>query len=167
MAPPQSQSTSMERLHHVEKRIVRVLELAAEAMDDLAYTTGPRMDALFAHCREFMQCIKDIQETLRQEITSACEYRPFEKSDYNARMSSEVCVQKLEYLLIFLNEMKHNTDELKHNTDEMKHDNDELKHNTDEMKHNNDVSVDASMQVEEQIEADIVKEEWKTSIFKV
>lgn len=40
------------------QRIVRVLELAAEAMDDLAYTTGPRMDALVAHCREFMQCIK-------------------------------------------------------------------------------------------------------------
>lgn len=40
------------------QRIVRVLELAAEAMDDLAYTTGPRTDALVAHCREFMQCIK-------------------------------------------------------------------------------------------------------------
>ncbi|KAH8512242.1 hypothetical protein H0E87_009459 [Populus deltoides] len=46
-----------------------------------------------------MQMIKDIQFTLRNEIKSACEYRPFEKSDYTCRISNEICLSKLEHIL--------------------------------------------------------------------
>ncbi|KAJ0984394.1 hypothetical protein J5N97_002750 [Dioscorea zingiberensis] len=68
---PQNQNTSLQRLHLVEKRIVRVLELAGLVMDELANSTGPRTDAVTSHCREFMQSIRDIQVTLRDEIKSA------------------------------------------------------------------------------------------------
>ncbi|XP_020109672.1 mediator of RNA polymerase II transcription subunit 11 isoform X2 [Ananas comosus] len=70
MGPP-NQTTSLQRLHHVEKRIVRLLELAGSVMDELANSTGPRTEALTAHCREFMLAIKEIQTTLREEIKSA------------------------------------------------------------------------------------------------
>lgn len=44
--------------------------------------------------------------TLREEIKSACEYRPFEKCDYSARLSSEISCKKLEYVLSHLDKMK-------------------------------------------------------------
>ncbi|KAG9448474.1 hypothetical protein H6P81_008439 [Aristolochia fimbriata] len=108
---PQSQKTSLERLHHVEKRIVNVLELAGGVMDELGNSTGPRMDVLNHHSREFMQSIRDIQMTLREEIKSACEYRPFERCDYSSRVSNEICVQKLEYVIEQLDSMKRSIDQ--------------------------------------------------------
>ncbi|XP_068643748.1 mediator of RNA polymerase II transcription subunit 11 [Aristolochia californica] len=107
----QSQKTSLERLHHVEKRIVNLLELAGGVMDELGNSTGPRMEVLNHHCREFMQSIRDIQMTLREEIKSACEYRPFEKCDYSSRVSNEICIQKLEYVIEQLDTMKRSIDQ--------------------------------------------------------
>ncbi|PIA28264.1 hypothetical protein AQUCO_07200132v1 [Aquilegia coerulea] len=107
----QNQNTSLQRLHNVEKRIVRVLELAGGVMDELSNSTGPRVEVINTHCREFMQSIKDIQVTLREEIKSACEYRPFEKCDYNARISNEICCKKLEYIIEQLDGMKENIDQ--------------------------------------------------------
>lgn len=57
-----------------------------------------------------MQSIKDIQVTLRDEIKSACEYRPFEKCDYNSRIGNEICLEKLKYVLSQLDGMKETTD---------------------------------------------------------
>ncbi|KAJ4829057.1 Mediator of RNA polymerase II transcription subunit 11 [Turnera subulata] len=102
----QTQNTSLQRLQNVEKTIVRVLELAGGVMDELANPTGPRKEFINNHCREFMQMIKDIQFTLRNEIKSACEYRPFEKSDYNARIANEICSRKLEYIISQLDSME-------------------------------------------------------------
>ncbi|KAE7995303.1 hypothetical protein FH972_000118 [Carpinus fangiana] len=53
-----SQNTSLQRLQNVEKRVVRVLELAGGVMDELASPTGPRKDFINNHCLEFMQLIK-------------------------------------------------------------------------------------------------------------
>ncbi|KAL2478479.1 Mediator of RNA polymerase II transcription subunit 11 [Forsythia ovata] len=103
---PQSQTTSLQRLQNVEKRIVRVLELAGGVMDEMASPSGPRKELVNNHCSEFMQLIKDIQVTLREEIKSACEYRPFEKCDYVPRISNEICHKKLEYVIAQLDEMK-------------------------------------------------------------
>ncbi|KAK9031432.1 hypothetical protein V6N11_032810 [Hibiscus sabdariffa] len=69
-----TQNTSLQRLQNVEKRTVRVLELAGGVMDELANPTGPRKEFINNHCLEFMKMIKDIQVTLRDEIKSACEY---------------------------------------------------------------------------------------------
>ncbi|XP_043690517.1 mediator of RNA polymerase II transcription subunit 11-like [Telopea speciosissima] len=102
----QVQNNSLQRLHTREKRIVRVLELAGAVMDELSNSTGPRMEMLNNHCREFMQLIKDIQMTLRKEIKTACEYRPFEKCDYSLRISNEICSKKLEYIIEQLGSMK-------------------------------------------------------------
>ncbi|XP_027072727.1 mediator of RNA polymerase II transcription subunit 11 isoform X1 [Coffea eugenioides] len=104
---PQSQNTSLQRLQNVEKRIVRVLELAGSVMDELANPSSPRKELVNSHCSEFMQLIKDIQVTLREEIKSACEYRPFEKCDYVPRISNEICCKKLEHVIAQLDEMKH------------------------------------------------------------
>lgn len=106
----QSQNTSLQRLHNVEKRIVRVLELAGGVMDELSNPSGPRKELTNDHCREFMQLIKDIQVTLREETKSACEYRPFEKCDYSSRISNEICCKKLEYVVSRLDEMKKTVD---------------------------------------------------------
>ncbi|XP_010551890.1 PREDICTED: mediator of RNA polymerase II transcription subunit 11 [Tarenaya hassleriana] len=102
---PQAQNTSLQRLQNVEKRIVRVLELAGGVMDQLANPAEPKKESVNSHCREFMQLIKDIQVTLREEIKSACEYRPFEKCDYSARIANEICLQKLSYALSQLDRM--------------------------------------------------------------
>ena len=48
--------------------------------------------------------------TLREEIKSACEYRPFEKCDYIARVSNEICCKKLEYVISRLDGMKETID---------------------------------------------------------
>ncbi|KAE7995302.1 hypothetical protein FH972_000118 [Carpinus fangiana] len=101
-----SQNTSLQRLQNVEKRVVRVLELAGGVMDELASPTGPRKDFINNHCLEFMQLIKDIQVTLRDEIKSACEYRPFEKCDYSSRIANEICCKKLEYVISQMDGMK-------------------------------------------------------------
>ncbi|KAK8664913.1 hypothetical protein V6N13_084682 [Hibiscus sabdariffa] len=66
-----TQNTSLQRLQNVEKRTVRVLELAGGVMDELANPTGPRKEFINNHCLEFMKMIKDIQVTLRDEIKSA------------------------------------------------------------------------------------------------
>ncbi|XP_038688754.1 mediator of RNA polymerase II transcription subunit 11-like [Tripterygium wilfordii] len=107
----QTQNTSLQRLQNVEKRVVRVLELAGGVMDELASPTGPRKEFINNDCREFMQLIKDIQVTLREEIKSACEYRPFEKCDYRSRISNEICCKKLEYVMLQLDGMKRTIDE--------------------------------------------------------
>ncbi|KAK6233668.1 hypothetical protein QUC31_006074 [Theobroma cacao] len=106
-----AQNTSLQRLQNVEKRIVRVLDLVGGVMDELANPTGPRKEFINNHCREFMKMIKDIQVTLRDEIKSACEYRPFEKCDYSSRISNEICCRKLEYVLSQLDAMKQTVDE--------------------------------------------------------
>ncbi|CAN8269963.1 unnamed protein product [Cochlearia groenlandica] len=96
---PQAQNTCLQRLENVEWRVVRVLEIAGGVMEEMANPSGPKKEFGNSHCREFLQLIKDIQVTLREEIKSTCEYRPFEKSDYNARIANEICLQKLEYVL--------------------------------------------------------------------
>ncbi|XP_057968289.1 mediator of RNA polymerase II transcription subunit 11 isoform X2 [Malania oleifera] len=107
----QTQSTSLQRLQNVEKRIVRVLELAGGVMDELSNPIGPRKEMVNSHCGEFMQLIKDIQMTLREEIKSACEYRPFEKCDYSSRISNEICCRKLEHVIAQLDGMKQTIDD--------------------------------------------------------
>ena len=64
-----------------------------------------------SQCGEFMQLIKDIQVTLREEIKSACEYRPFEKCDYSSRISNEICCKKLKYVGEQLEGLKKTIDE--------------------------------------------------------
>ncbi|CAN6968505.1 unnamed protein product [Brassica oleracea var. botrytis] len=107
---PQTQNTSLQRLQNVERRVVRVLDIAGGVMEELASPSGPRKDFVNSHCREFMQSIKDIQVTLREEIKSTCEYRPFEKCDYNSRIANEICFQKLEYVLSQLHDLKKTVD---------------------------------------------------------
>ncbi|XP_044959299.1 mediator of RNA polymerase II transcription subunit 11-like isoform X2 [Hordeum vulgare subsp. vulgare] len=70
------QRSSLERLHHVEKRIVQALELAGSVMEELGNSQGPRAEAVVGCCREFMLCMREIQTTLREKLKSACEYRP-------------------------------------------------------------------------------------------
>ncbi|KAM7265086.1 hypothetical protein ACFE04_002769 [Oxalis oulophora] len=106
-----TQNTSLQRLQNVERRIVRVLELAGMVMNELSNPMGPRKELINNHCREFMQLIKDIQVTLRDEIKSACEYRPFEKCDYSSRISNEICYKKLEYVIAQLDGMKQTINE--------------------------------------------------------
>ncbi|CAA6670567.1 unnamed protein product [Spirodela intermedia] len=110
-ASSQGHNNSLQRLNHVEKMIVRVLELAGAVMDELAGPSGPRKDAIASHCHEFMQSIKDIQSNLREEIKSVCEYRPFEMCDYNSRIANEICCQKLDYVIRQLDGMKQNLDQ--------------------------------------------------------
>ncbi|KVH88174.1 Mediator complex, subunit Med11 [Cynara cardunculus var. scolymus] len=110
----QNQNASLQRLQTVEKviyTIVRVLELAGGVMEEFSNPSGPRKELVNNHCSEFMQLIKDIQVTLREEIKSACEYRPFEKCDYIARISNEICCKKVEYVLEKLDGMKETIDQ--------------------------------------------------------
>lgn len=51
---------------------------------------------------------QEIQTTLREEIKSACEYRPFEKCDYSARIANEISCKKVEYVLEKLDAMQTN-----------------------------------------------------------
>ena len=54
---------------------------------------------------------QEIQTTLREEIKSACEYRPFEKCDYSARIANEICCKKLEYVIEKLDTMQQNLEQ--------------------------------------------------------
>ncbi|XP_037446767.1 mediator of RNA polymerase II transcription subunit 11-like isoform X2 [Triticum dicoccoides] len=108
---PQGQSSSLERLHNVEQRMVRVVELSGAVMEELGNSQGPRAEAVAAHCREFMLYMKEIQTTLREEIKSACEYRPFEKCDYSARIANEICCKKLEYVIEKMDAMQLNMEQ--------------------------------------------------------
>ncbi|KAL3614961.1 Mediator of RNA polymerase II transcription subunit 11 [Castilleja foliolosa] len=103
---PQSYTTSLQRLQNVEKRIVRLLELAGGVMDQMSNPSGPRKELINSQCTQFMQLVKEIQKLLREEIKSACEYRPFEKCDYVPRISSEICCKKLEYVVEQFDYMK-------------------------------------------------------------
>ncbi|GJT26037.1 mediator of RNA polymerase II transcription subunit 11 [Tanacetum coccineum] len=99
-------------MHHCSiykllRRIVRVLELTGGVMEEFSNPSGPRKELV----NEFMQLMKDIQVTLREEIKSACEYRPFEKCDYIARISNKICYKKVEYVLEKLDGMKETIDE--------------------------------------------------------
>ncbi|KAJ4758045.1 Mediator of RNA polymerase II transcription subunit 11 [Rhynchospora pubera] len=105
------ESSSLQRLHYVEKRIVRLLELAGVAMDELGNASAPKTEVLASHCRDFMMAIKEIQTMLREEIRSTCEYRPFEKCDYNSRISNEICCKKLEHIIEQLDAMQQNIDQ--------------------------------------------------------
>jgi len=49
--------------------------------------------------------------SLRDEIKSACEYRPFEKCDYGPRIANEICFKKVEYVMSQLEAMKQTIDE--------------------------------------------------------
>ncbi|KAJ0647617.1 putative mediator complex, subunit Med11 [Helianthus annuus] len=92
----QKQNASLQRLQTVDK---------------FAIPSGPRKELINNHCSEFMQLIKlDIQVTLREEIKSACEYRPFEKCDYIAQISNEICCKKVEYVIEKLKAMKETID---------------------------------------------------------
>lgn len=101
-----AQSTSLQRLYHVEKRIVHALELAGNVMEEFANASGPRLDAVTNQCREFMQSIKDIQVTLREEIKNMCEYRPFEYCDYASRTAAEISCKKLDCVTGQLDDME-------------------------------------------------------------
>ncbi|XP_039048230.1 mediator of RNA polymerase II transcription subunit 11-like isoform X2 [Hibiscus syriacus] len=105
-----TQNTSLQRLQNVEKRIVRVLELPGGVMDELANPTGPRKEYINNSCFGFKNA-QDIQVTLRDEIKSACEYRSFEKCDYSSRISNEICLKKLEYVISQLDAMEQTIDE--------------------------------------------------------
>lgn len=59
---------------------------------------------------------QEIQTTLREEIKSACEYHPFEKCDYSARIANEICCKKLEYVIEKLDAMQQNIEQ---STDEV------------------------------------------------
>ncbi|XP_044965735.1 uncharacterized protein LOC123426023 isoform X1 [Hordeum vulgare subsp. vulgare] len=50
------QRSLLERLHHVEKRIVQALELAGSVMGELGNSQGPRAGVVIDCCREFMLC---------------------------------------------------------------------------------------------------------------
>lgn len=69
------------------------------------------------HCKSYMVdslllwLEQEIQTTLREEIKSACEYRPFEKSDYSARIANEISCKKVEYVLEKLDAMQKNIEE--------------------------------------------------------
>lgn len=54
---------------------------------------------------------QDIQVALRDEIKSACDYRPFEKCDYSSRIANEICCKKLEYVMSQLDGMKETIDD--------------------------------------------------------
>ncbi|KAJ0748787.1 putative mediator complex, subunit Med11 [Helianthus debilis subsp. tardiflorus] len=54
----QTQNASLLRLQTVEKRIVRVLELAGGVMEEFSNPNGPRKELVNSHCSEFMQIIK-------------------------------------------------------------------------------------------------------------
>ncbi|KAG0580785.1 hypothetical protein M758_4G206700 [Ceratodon purpureus] len=103
---PGAPSTSLQRLHHVEKKIVHTVELAGGVMEELAKAGGPRTEVVAVQCQEFMQAVKEIQTTLRDEIKSMCEYRPYENSDYPARISSEISVKKLECVISQIGAMR-------------------------------------------------------------
>uniref|UniRef100_A0A0D6R5Z7 Mediator of RNA polymerase II transcription subunit 11 n=1 Tax=Araucaria cunninghamii TaxID=56994 RepID=A0A0D6R5Z7_ARACU len=100
------QSTSLQRLYHVEKRIVHALELAGGVMEELANAAGPRMEAIDKQCREFMQSVKDVQVTLREEIKNMCEYRPFENCDYVSRTTAEINCKKLDCVIGQMDDME-------------------------------------------------------------
>uniref|UniRef100_A0A453NP94 Mediator complex subunit 11 n=1 Tax=Aegilops tauschii subsp. strangulata TaxID=200361 RepID=A0A453NP94_AEGTS len=54
---------------------------------------------------------QEIQTTMREEIKSACEYRPFEKCDYSARIANEICCKKLEYVIEKMDAMQLNMEQ--------------------------------------------------------
>ncbi|GJU67180.1 mediator of RNA polymerase II transcription subunit 11-like protein isoform X1 [Tanacetum coccineum] len=54
----QNQNASLQRLQTVEKRIVRVLELAGGVMEEFLNPSGPRKELVNSHCSEFMQIMK-------------------------------------------------------------------------------------------------------------
>ena len=57
------------------------------------------------------QIFQDIQVALRDEIKSACEYRPFEKCDYGSRIANEICHKKVEFIMSQLDAIKQTVDE--------------------------------------------------------
>lgn len=58
-----------------------------------------------------MMMIQEIQMTLRDEIKSMCEYRPYENNDYAARTATEISVRKLDSVLGQLTNMQEIADE--------------------------------------------------------
>ncbi|KAJ7297859.1 hypothetical protein O6H91_05G065500 [Diphasiastrum complanatum] len=53
-----AQSTSLQRLYHVQKRIVHTVQLAGGVMEELGNLGGSRADVVASQCREFMQSVK-------------------------------------------------------------------------------------------------------------
>ncbi|KAE8771465.1 mediator of RNA polymerase II transcription subunit 11 [Hordeum vulgare] len=68
---PQGQSSSLERLHNVEQRIVRVVELSGAVMEELGNSQGPRGEAVASHCRDFMLFMKLFSSLLSRSIKMA------------------------------------------------------------------------------------------------
>lgn len=48
---------------------------------------------------------------MRDEIKSACEYRPFEKCDYGSRIANEIFHKKVEFIMSQLDAIKQTVDE--------------------------------------------------------
>ena len=48
---------------------------------------------------------------MREEIKSACEYRPFEKCDCSARIANEICCKTLEYVIEKMDAMQLNMEQ--------------------------------------------------------
>lgn len=92
-------TTSLQRLYTVEKRIVHAVEVAGSVLEELANPGGPRAEAVSSHCRDFLDSVKDVRSTLREEIKSSCDYRVYENCDYAARSAAEIKVQKLQCVL--------------------------------------------------------------------
>uniref|UniRef100_A0A251S6P7 Mediator of RNA polymerase II transcription subunit 11 n=1 Tax=Helianthus annuus TaxID=4232 RepID=A0A251S6P7_HELAN len=98
-------------IHRNKMHRCNVSKLLTRLMEEFAIPSGPRKELINNHCSEFMQLIKNIQVTsLREEIKSACEYRPFGKCDYIARISNEICCKKVEYVIEKLKAMKETID---------------------------------------------------------
>lgn len=79
-------------------------------MEELA--NGARTELVASQCREFMQSVKDIQVTLREEIKGMCDYRPYENCDYIARRAAEISTQKLDCVIAQIESMQKNIEQI-------------------------------------------------------
>ncbi|KAI4298764.1 hypothetical protein L6164_032282 [Bauhinia variegata] len=86
----QGQTSSLQRLQNVEKRIVKVLELAGGVVDELASPTVPRKDV--------------VQNQSRIHAINRGHPSGF-------AITNEICFKKLELVLSQLDGMKQSTDE--------------------------------------------------------
>lgn len=65
-------------------------------MEELGNVSGVRRDIVDKLADDFMKSIREVQVIMRDEIRSMCDYKPFEHSDYGARLSTEVSAQMVE-----------------------------------------------------------------------
>eukprot|EP00898_Chlorokybus_atmophyticus_P002661 jgi/Chlat1/3396/Chrsp23S03743 len=99
-APP-----ALQALQNAEQRVVEVVSAAARACEELASASGGvNAEAVLQQVRTFAQGVQEIQTTLRDEIRSLSEYRPYENSDYAAKKGAELSLQKLDLVMRHLND---------------------------------------------------------------